>query len=86
MEAGASPVEEAEREHGALGAWDRAVRQGTKGEYKRSWAMEVSWRSFQKEKRLDKWVKGAERKTGGAHLVEQGRMAPDQGCQCLAAR
>lgn len=39
-------MEEAEREHRALGAWDRVVRQGTKGEYKRSWAMEVSWRSF----------------------------------------
>lgn len=32
---------------------------------------------------MDKWVKGAKRKTGGAHLMEEGRLKPDQGSQCL---
>lgn len=46
--------------------------------------MEVPYKSFQKEKKwLDKWVKGAKRKTGGAHLLEEGRLKPDQGSQCL---
>lgn len=46
--------------------------------------MEVPYKSFQKEnKRLDKWVQGAKRKPGGAHLLEEGRLKGDQGSQCL---
>lgn len=68
------------RERTPLGDWGRVVSDGTKQDQKRGVGHGGPLRGFQKEKGLDKCIKGAERKTGvGGHLVEQRRLKTDHG-------
>lgn len=52
------------RERRDIGDWDRALSEGMKQEQKRGMGYGSPLRGFQKEKVLDKWLKGTERKTG----------------------